>query len=123
MQTTFSYYQNTFHGEAIIDKKQFNKWASENETYIVDLLNDGLLVARGDEALEKAVCALCEIDNSDSKILSGDNVVATSETIGSYSRALDTSLYQASVKANTKSTARKKLDTLNTYYKIARGVK
>ena len=80
-KTTYAFYSGAFGRTAIPDEETFNQYALKNCQFVKGLADDGLIVEREYNGIDKAVCMMIEEDFT----AGGDERETTSENIGGYS--------------------------------------
>ena len=119
----FIRYTDTLGRNIVPDESTFNTYKLENVLYMQQLIDDGLVKEKQDKGSASAVCLWIEEDYKAAQQANGAGIVATSETIGSYSHSNDTKAYDIYIEKNTKSVAQNKYKWLGLYCHIttARG--
>lgn len=125
---TYEFYQNTL-GRNVIPNSFYDNVTGETVDYFSDLVMKNALFVQNlfDEGLasekveyggEKAVCMMTEEDYK-AEVLLTENA---SESIGGYSYSKDTKAYDTAIEKSVKSLEVKKLEWLNAFCTVKRGV-
>ena len=77
----FAFYSGDMARTAIADEQSFNQYALKNCQFVKGLADDGLIVEREYNGIDKAVCMMIEEDF----IAGGDDCQITAESVGGYS--------------------------------------
>jgi hypothetical protein len=118
---TYTYYTETLGRSVVPDADTFNSFKLENELYIKQLINDGLILARNDTSFDDACCLFIECDYETSQELNagaGGSAPIAGENIGGYSYSLNTKAYDIAVEKNQKSNGEKKYKWLGLFCEI-----
>lgn len=130
---TYEFYQNTL-GRNVIPNSFYDNVTGETVDYFSDLVMKNALFVQNlfDEGLasekveyggEKAVCMMTEEDYKAEVLLTeNENAPNASESIGGYSYSKDTKAYDTAIEKSVKSLEVKKLEWLNAFCTVKRGV-
>lgn len=77
----YTFYSDTMGRSVIPDESAFNLYALKNRLFVQRLSDDGLIIEREDNGIDKAVCMMVEVDY----VAGGDERETVSESVGGYS--------------------------------------
>lgn len=115
---TYTFYSDTLGRSVVPDADTFNSFKLENELYIKQLIDDGLILAKDANSYDSACCMLIECDYATSQELKAGadgKAPVSGENIGGYSYSLNTKAYDMAVEKNQKSNAEQKYKWLSLF--------
>lgn len=117
----YNFYNNTLKRSVIPGETEFEQYRLENQLFVKDLFNKGLIVEKELNGIDSAVCMMIEEDYNAAQIVSGAVCVDSSESIGGYSHSIDTKAYDLAMEKNAKSTSEKKYKWLRLFCEMTTG--
>ena len=118
---TYTYYTGTLGRTKVPSEAVFNEYKLENELYLKQLLNDGVLVEREPGGIDNACCMMIEEDYCAAQAESGADNVETSESIGGYSYSVSAKASEIAIEKNALSKDEKKYKWLSLFCEVMNG--
>ncbi len=110
-KANYAFYSDTLGRAVIPTAKEFEAYKIKSVLYVQNLLNDGLVIEKKDNALVSAICMMTEEEYLYALNCEAGAVIQ-SQSIGGYSRTIE------KVDLN-----KKKLEWLNAYCHVIRSIK
>lgn len=119
---TYEFYTTTLGRSKVPSPELFGEYKLENQLFVKDLVDKGLVLEKQENGIDSAVCMMIEIDYEAAQTVAGNDAVKTSESIAGYSHSNSTKKLDKHIDLNMKSVAEQKYKWLKLFTIINSGV-